>query len=340
MITTFPDHDRDRVKALLHQARNIAVITHHDPDGDAMGSCLGLVRVLRNAGATATAVLPNTPPAFLRWMPGHSEALAADRERARCEHVLREADLVFALDFNRPDRVKGLETALRAARQVVMIDHHQDPDGFATVGISDTAASSTCQMVFDVLHALSLSAHIDADAATDLYTGLMTDTGSFRFNSVTAHTLLVAAALVQRGAVPHAIYDRVMDENSEDRLRLLGFALSERMEVLHDAGVAIFHLSTADLERFRHRPGDTEGLVNHGLSISGIRLSAFFMQRADGVKVSLRSKGDLPVDRLTRDHFEGGGHVNAAGGRSAEDLPATIDRFKRLLPAFLAQHPA
>lgn len=340
MTTTLPDHDSDRVKLLLRQARSIAVITHRDPDGDAMGACLGLSRVLRNAGAQVQAVLPNTPPAFLHWMPGYHEAIAADREPARCDQALREADLVFALDFNRPDRVKDLEAALRAARQVIMIDHHPDPDGFATIGISDVRASSTCQMVFDVLHTLSLSAHIDADAATDLYTGLMTDTGSFRFNSVTAHTLLVAAALVQRGAVPHIIYDRVMDENSEDRLRLLGFALGERMEVLHDLGAAIFHLSAADLKRFDHRPGDTEGLVNHGLSISGIRLSAFFMERPDGVKVSLRSKGDLPVDRLARDHFQGGGHANAAGGRSDQDLHGTIERFKRLLPAYMAGHPA
>lgn len=339
MTTLLPPDELERLRTLLKGARRIALVTHHNPDGDAMGCSLGLALALKNAGFAAQVVLPNTPPAFLHWLPGYADCIAWDQDPARCAAELKAADLVFALDFNRPDRTKDLEPSLRAARNVVMIDHHQDPDPFAAVHFSDTSASSTCQMVFDVLHALGMEERIDRGSAIALYTGIMTDTGSFRFSSVTSHTLRVAARLVDHGVEPHDVYDRVMDENSEQRLRLLGFTLGQRMEVLKDQGTTIFWLTASDLKQFQHQPGDTEGLVNYGLSIQGIRLSAFFMERSDGVKISLRSKGDLPVDKLAREHFEGGGHANAAGGRSSETLQATIERFKRLLPAHLDRYP-
>lgn len=328
------------LQELLAAPRTVAITTHYNPDGDAMGSSLGLAHVLKALGHTAHVVLPNTPPANLHWMPGYAEAMAFDADPAACERALAAADLVFCLDFNRQDRVYGLEKALRAAPVKVLIDHHRDPDAFARVAFSDTSACATCQMVFDIVSALGHAGHIGADAATCLYAGIMTDSGSFRFSSTTPHTLRVAAELMERGAVPDRIHAAIMDDNTEGRLRLLGFALSERMAVMPELGTALFRLEKADLDRFRFAPGDTEGLVNYGLTIRGIRLSAFFIQRGDVVKISLRSKGDLPVNELLSAHFEGGGHANAAGGQSREPMGAAVDRFLRELPAFLKKHPA
>lgn len=339
MQSNFPQDRLLRLEELLAAPRRIAIITHHNPDGDAIGSSLGFHRILSKFGHDPVVVLPNAPPDFLRWMPGYMGTVDQEARRQVAGEVIRDADIVFALDFNRLDRVKDLQAAL-AAKPVVLIDHHQDPaQGFALM-FSDPSASATAQLVVDLSDAMGWEGAIDAAAATCLYAGLMTDTGSFRFNNVNAHTFRTAARLVELGAEPHRVYDQVMDENTEQRLKLLGFTLSERMRVIRAHDTVIIHLSAADLKRFGHQPGDTEGLVNYGLSIGGMRLSAFFMERPDGVKISLRSKGNLPVHLLARDHFEGGGHPNAAGGRSAIPLEATIERFEKLLPVFMAAHSA
>lgn len=330
----------EALRQLLATPRRLVLVTHHNPDGDAMGSSLGLAHVLKEGGHTVQVVLPNTPPANLHWMPGYTDALAHDTARAAAEAALAAADAVFCLDFNRQDRVYGLEKALRAAPVKVLIDHHRDPDDFARIAFCDTTACATSQMVFDIVDALGQGSLIGEAAATSLYTGIMTDSGSFRFSSTTPHTLRVAAALMERGAVPDRIHSAVMDDNTEDRLRLLGFALSERMTVLSELRTTLFRLDKADLERFRFQPGDTEGLVNYGLSMRGMRLAAFFVQRNDGVKISLRSKGMLPVNEFLGTHFGGGGHMNAAGGHTREPMEAAIERFMRELPAFLEQHPA
>ena len=247
--------------------------------------------------------------------------------------------MLFCLDFNRPDRVQGLENALLAAPVKVLIDHHRDPADFARITFSDTTACATCQMVFDIVEAMGHADLIDADAASCLYTGVMTDSGSFRFGSTTPHTLRVAAKLMERGAVPDLIHSAIFDDNTEDRLKLLGFALSARMTVYADMRTAVIALSRADLDRFHFKQGDTEGVVNYGLSIRGIRLAAFFIERPDVVKLSMRSKGALPVNEFLGAHFSGGGHANAAGGHTKEPLQQAVDRFMRELPAFLAKHP-
>ncbi len=323
----------------LDRPRRIAITTHYNPDGDAMGSSLGLAHVLKAMGHTVQVVLPNTPPAFLHWMPGFGEVLAHDTAAPASKQAVSSSELLFCLDFNRPDRVSALEDSVRQAPFRVLIDHHQDPDGFAQIVFSDTASCSTCQMVYDIVSALGQEAHISREAATCLYTGIMTDSGSFRFSSTAPHTLRVAARLMELGAVPDHIVSAVLDDNTEDRLRLLGFALSERLRVLPGLGTALITLSSSDLERFHFKPGDTEGLVNYGLSIRGIRLAAFFMERGDTVKVSLRSKGMLPVNRFLSAHFEGGGHINAAGGQARGSLDAAVQRFLDALPAFIAAHP-
>lgn len=328
------------LRELLARPLTISIVTHFNPDGDAMGSSLGLCGVLRRLGHDARVVLPNTPPLNLHWMPGFERVLAFDREQEASERAVRECDALFCLDFNKPDRVGGLEEALRASSTKVLIDHHRHPDPFATVSFSDVEACSTAQMVFDVISALGHADLIDTDAATCLYTGIMTDSGSFRFPSTTPHTMEVAGELMRRGAVPERIHEAIMDDNTESRLKLMGFALSERLTVYPELRTAMIVLSHADLERFGYQPGDTEGLVNYGLSVRGVRLAAFIVERPEVVKLSLRSKGALPVNELLATHFNGGGHANAAGGHAREPLQRVVERFLKELPAFLAAHPA
>lgn len=328
------------LRDLLAAPRRCAIVTHYNPDGDAIGSGLGLLHVLRLAGHDVRVVLPNTPPSFLHWLPGYAECIAFDRKGEEALAVVRNCEVLFCLDFNRTDRVGGLEQAVKDAPLKVLIDHHQDPEPFARITFSDTEACATSQMVVDIVRALGMDARIDANAATCLYTGIVTDSGSFRFGSTTPHTMRVAADLMDRGVRITQVHESIMDDNRESRLKLLGFTLNERMEVHPEWDTAIIALSMADLKRFGFQPGDTEGFVNYGLSIRGIRLAAFFMERPDMVKVSLRSKGDLAVDRFANEHFNGGGHRNAAGGQSKESLKDAVARFRSLLPAFIAAHPA
>lgn len=327
------------LKAALAQPINIAITTHYNPDGDALGSSLGLARVLAISGHTVNVVLPNTPSVDLHWMPGYSGCVAGDTAKQHAERLMRECDLLFCLDFNRPDRVNGLEAALLAAKDKVLIDHHRDPAPFARINFSDTRACATAQMVYDVLVALGLADLIDEEVATCLYTGILTDSGSFRFSSTTPHTMHVAAELMARGAVPDRIYSAIMDNNTVDRMRLFGFALSERMEHFPELHASLIVLSKEDLARFNYRQGDTEGLVNQGLTIRGNRLAAFIVERPEVVKLSMRSKGPIPVNEFLAAHFKGGGHANAAGGHSDLPLSDVVGIFKRELPAFLQKHP-
>lgn len=329
-----------QLRDLLRTPKRLAIVTHYNPDGDAVGSSLGLMHVLRAAGHTVQVVLPNTPPGFLSWLPGFHECISLDKHQAASLEAIRTCDALFCLDFNRADRAAGLEDAVKAALVKVLIDHHQDPDTFAQITFSDTTSGSTCQMIFDVVSALDLAGLIGREAATCLYTGLVTDSGSFRFSSTTPYTMRVAAELMERGVTIEDVHSAIMDDNSVERLRLLGFTLSERMTVLPEQRTVVLGLSLADLKQFSFKPGDTEGFVNYGLSIRGTRLAAFFMERPDMVKISLRSKGSLPVDRFLKEHFNGGGHRNAAGGQATGTVQAAIDRFLELLPRFLADHPA
>lgn len=328
------------LQGLLEKPRRVAIVSHHNPDGDAVGSALGLVHLFKATGHHAKAVLPNTPADLLDWLPGRHEVLCLDRSPDAALSTIRTCDLVICADFNRLDRIGGLEETVRGVPTKVLIDHHQDPEDFAVASFSDTTASSTCQMVVDLALAMGWEAHINTDTATCLYTGMVTDSGSFRFRSTTPHTLRTAAFLLERGVDLDQVHDAISDTNSADRLHLLGFTLQERMTVLPELRTTILGLGQDDLKRFNFKQGDTEGFVNYGLSIKGMRLAAFFVEHPDLVKISLRSKGDLPVDLFLKEHFNGGGHRNAAGGRSNLGLEATVERFMSLLPAFLQAHPA
>ncbi|MEO8066599.1 MAG: bifunctional oligoribonuclease/PAP phosphatase NrnA [Flavobacteriales bacterium] len=334
MTTSTPAPAIAALQTLLSAPRRVAIVTHYNPDGDAIGSSLGLMHVLRAAGHTVQVLLPNAPPAFLQWMPGYADAVIHETEKSRAAEAIAQCEVLFCLDFNRLDRVEKMEELMRTAPMKVLVDHHREPDVF-DISFSDIGACATSQMVFDIAEAMGWSHHISTAAATCLYTGIMTDSGSFRYSTTTPHTHRVAAALIERGAVPDVIHTAVLDDNSADRIKLLGFALSERLVVHADLGTAVITLSMADQKRFNFRPGDVEGVVNYGLSIRGIRLAAFFMERPDRVKVSLRSKGSLPADRICAEHFLGGGHRNAAGGHAFEPLQQVVERFLAIVPPYL-----
>ena len=339
-ILTAADPRIVQLNQILAGSKRIAIVGHYNPDGDAVGSTLGLALVLRAAGHTVQVVMPNQAGAFLSRLSGFSDMVCFTERPAAAIDAIQRSDVLFCLDFNRSNRTGGLEEAVAAAPVRVLIDHHQDPEEFSPIMFSDTSACSTCQMVYDIVTAMGLSALITQDVATCLYTGLVTDSGSFRFRSTTAHTMQVGAALIEAGVDIEGVHSSISDDNSEDRLRLLGFTLSERMQVLPEYSTVIIALSKEDLKQFNYKPGVTEGFVNYGLSIRGMRLSAFFVERPDMVKISLRSKNNLFVDKFLGENFQGGGHRNAAGGQDEGPLQQTVDRFKALLPSLINEFPA
>ena len=324
------------VKKLLNTPKKILIIPHKNPDGDAIGASLGLWDYLRSLGHQPRVISPNEYPEFLKWMPGTEEVLFYDNQKERCATEIAEADLCFTLDFNALNRIGDLEDGLRSfTGDYIMIDHHQQPDDFAVVTYSDVSMSSTCEMVYHFIDALGNCDGISEATANCLYTGIMTDTGSFRFPATTSTTHRVIADLIDKGARNAEIHNHVYDSNSPERMQLLGCALSNLI-ALEEFNTAYITLSAEELEQHQFKKGDTEGFVNYGLSLKGIRFAAIFIESAQEgiIKISLRSKGDFSVNEFSRKHFQGGGHINAAGGKSESSLEDTIEKFKSLLPQY------
>ena len=319
---------------LLHNIhQQVSIIVHTHPDGDAIGSALGFQAILKNIGFTRIHVLaPNAYPSFLHWMPGHEEVIIATEQPHEAEHVISQADILFCLDFNGFSRAEQLENHLLNSKAVkIMIDHHPQPeDGFDLV-FSDTTASSTAEMVYEVLAATGMEDFINLDAAQCLYAGIVTDTGSFSFSCNNPRTYEITAELVRKGVDGAALQRLIYNTYSLNRMRLLGYSLAESLTVYHEHHAASISLSKADLKRFNHRDGDTEGFVNYALSIKDIRLAALFIEKDDHTKVSLRSAGDLDVNVLARKYYKGGGHKNASGGKSMMDMESTLKQFESLL---------
>ncbi len=324
----------EQCKELIANSNNIVITNHVNPDGDAIGSAVGLQLLLQDAGYASTIVVPNDYPEFLKWMKGDDELVIFEQQKAQAEELVNNADLIFHLDYNALKRSGPMEEVLTSAKaKRIIIDHHQQPDEFADVLISETTMSSTCEMVYHFASLLSMEQHITLAAAECLYTGIITDTGNFRFSGTTPVTHEVAAKLLTIGVKPHEIASRIYDNNSVNRLGLLGRTL-EQMKVLTDYGTAIMRLSAADLAEFKFQKGDTEGFVNYGLSVAGIKLSIFLTEKDGLVKISFRSKGDFNVNLMARKLFDGGGHVNAAGAVSELSLEQTIKKIEAELPNF------
>ncbi len=325
-----------QLQELLQKSKEIVITTHHKPDGDALGSSLGLMHILVRAGHFVNVVVPSEFPAFLDWMSGSDRVIDYYKNPKKAAATFQKADLIFCLDFNDPARVEKMQAEITGlSAPMVMIDHHLDPKaGFCNIQFSYPAVGSTCELLVHLLVALKLDHFLDRDAAECLYAGIMTDTGSFRFNSVTSGTHRVIAKLMDSGARNYMIHEKIYDTNSEWKLRFLGFTLYEKMEVLTAYHTVIISASREDMDRFHHEPGDLEGIVNYGLSIRTMKMAVLFSERDGLVKISFRSKADFSVKNIAEKYFEGGGHRNAAGGRSLLSLNDTIDKFKSILPLY------
>ncbi|WP_027395627.1 DHH family phosphoesterase [Aquimarina latercula] len=324
------------IKVLLSTQKNIVIIPHKNPDGDAIGSTLALHHYLSSLGHTSTVITPNDYPSFLKWIPGESSIIKYDSDTELAVKKIREADIIFTLDFNHFSRTGNMESVLEHTNTTfIMIDHHQQPDNYATYTYSDVDMSSTCQMIYHFIENLDDLDKITADIATCIYVGIMTDTGSFRFRSTTNITHKVIADLIERGANNTAIHENIYDNNTYSRLQLQGVAL-KNLKVLPEYNTAYITLSQKELDDHNFKKGDTEGFVNMGLSVEGIVFALIFIENKGEniIKISLRSKGEFSVNEFSRNHFEGGGHHNAAGGKSNLSLGETVEKFISILPSY------
>jgi len=327
------------LKKLLSKSKKIAIIPHKNPDGDAIGSTLALWHYLVNSGHTATIIAPNDFPKFLKWMSGADQILNFEKENSQSKTCIQNADIIFTLDFNHLGRVGQMSDILATAEApFVMVDHHQEPSDYAKIIYSDVSMSSTCEMVYVLINKLGNNMSITPEMANCIYTGIMTDTGSFKFAATTSNTHRVVADLMDKGAEGTEIHHRIYDTNSPSRLHLLGCAL-KNIVILKEYSTAYITLSQDELDTFNYQKGDTEGFVNYGLTLDGIKFAVIFIEnKEEGIfKISLRSVGDFSVNDFARKHFSGGGHTNAAGGKSDDTLEETITKFTSLLPLYKNQ---
>lgn len=323
----------------LSSPAKVVITMHQKPDGDAMGSALGLYHFLTALGHEAVVISPTNWADFLDWMPGVKQVIDFEQQKEKGKNIISEAAVIFCLDFNILHRTKNMELPLtNAACTKILIDHHEQPQEAAfTYGISNTAKSSTCEMVYDFIVESGNANILNQNMAECLYTGVMTDTGSFRFPATSASVHRMVAHLKDVGLKHTRVHDFIYDNFLENRLRFIGYALVNRMEVLYEYNTSLMYVTKADLQRYNIKTGDTEGLVNYLLTIQGIKFGALVIDRDEERKWSFRSKGEFDVNTFARKHFEGGGHVNAAGGRSSDSLEATLQKFKIVIQEYQNQ---
>lgn len=321
------------IKKLLETPKKIAIIPHRSPDGDAMGSTLALYHFLLKGNHQPVVIAPNDFPNFLAWLPATETVLIYENDRVNTTKILNEAELVFTLDFNSLHRTGDMEQVLsKLTVPFIMIDHHQKPDDYAAFTYSDTAFGSTCEMIYNFIEFLDKKELIDKPIATCLYTGILTDSGSFRFPKTTGKTHRIVAELIDLGIENTEIPNLLFDNTSYNRLQLLGRAL-QNMKVMPEYKTAYITLTQKELDEFQYEKGDTEGIVNYGLTIKGIIFAAIFIEHRDEniIKISFRSQGSFDVNQFARDNFNGGGHINAAGGKSNLSMEETIKKFEDLI---------
>ena len=325
------------LRQLLHIPQNVAIISHRNPDGDAIGSSLAMRHYLEQYGHTVHVLFPSEYPEEFEFLPGAEDILIWDIHTEECKQVLSRKNVFVFLDFNaysRIDRMGELVKSLPGTR--ILIDHHLYPEPMADYVFSEPAASSTCELIYRFISGMGDGQKINPRVGTCIYTGLVTDTGSFK-HATNSMVFRIAADLIDRGVPDTDVQDRIFNSQKEKNLRLLGHCLANRMEYLPDYRTALIWLSRKDYEQFEIQRGDTEGIVNYLLTIREVKLAAFIHNQPTIVKLSLRSKGDLDVQAICRAHFNGGGHRNAAGAYSHEGLKATVQKFKDLLPQYQAE---
>ena len=333
--------DIEAIGAVIQQppggpAQTVLITTHQNPDADAMGSSLGLAGYLRKKGHRVTVVTPTDYPQNLHWMSGNDSVVAFDEKiRVAVKQLIDEADVIFCLDFSSLDRIRELAPMVRQSRaRKVLIDHHLEPESFADLTFWDPTAAATAQLIFRLITALGDKHLIDVPIAECLYSGLMTDTGSFRHSNTTGDVHRIAAELVDLKIDVSRIHRRIFDNVTLDKFRLLGYVLNEKLKVLPEYKFAYIMLTDAELKQYRSKTGDTEGMVNYALAVEGVVMAAILIDRNEEIRLSFRSVGDFSVRDLASRYFDGGGHRNAAGGRSKSSLAETEQKLLTVLPEY------
>ena len=330
----FSTLDIEKLKSLLASPQKVVIVSHKNPDGDALGSSLGWLFFLQKLAHDVVFVSPNDFTKNLSWIPGTDLVLPYDNDTKRpiIQERIEKAEVIFCLDFNALSRVEELGERIKNASAIkVMIDHHQQPESFAALTFSDTSYCATAEMVHDIIVDLGYEELIDEKIALCLYTGLTTDSGFFQFNSTTPNALRVGASLVEKGARPEYVSEKVNNVFKEHRLRFFGYCLHEKLKLVNNGKVAYMMLSQAEIKKFNLQSGDSESLVNYPFKIETVQVAVYFSEDVDRIKISFRSRGEVDVNTFARKNFEGGGHTNAAGGKSLQTLDATEKKFLDLL---------
>ncbi len=324
--------DTQALKDFLDTPRKIVITTHANPDADALGSSLGLHHFLEGLGHEVKTIVPNSYPDFLEWMPGNSKVINYENNVEESNELLNSADLLFCLDFSGFARIKSMkDVASKVPAKVALVDHHLNPEIIPDFDFWNDKAAATAELIFDLIEDYSGKNAITKEIAECLYAGVMTDTGSFKHNSTTSKVHRLVADLIDLGADINKVSRLIYDTNSLDRLRFMGHALAEKLQVIEDSRVAYFVIEENDFNNFRLKQGDTEGLVNYALSIKGIVVAAIIIEREKEIKLSFRSVGDFAVNKFAEEHFSGGGHKNASGGMSELNLEKTEKKFRELI---------
>lgn len=322
------------IKELLTYPKTIVIISHRNPDGDAIGSSMGLKSFLEKDQHLVKVIYPSDYPKTFDFIPTIDECIIFDDNQDLAKQEIAKADIIFCLDFNSLDRIDKLAPSISDSKaKIMMIDHHLDPEPFADFTLSDDKASSTCELIYEFVEGLGQEKKIDKNIAEILFIGLITDTGSFKY-ATRSRTYEVASKLKEVGADDYSLQDHIFNSLSHKQVSLLGHCLANRLEILSEYNTGIIYLSKQDYEEFDIQRGDTEGIVNHILMIKGIKMAAFITEQPTIVKLSLRSKGDISVQDLARNHFNGGGHKNASGGAVYGSLDGVIKKFKSVIPDY------
>ena len=325
------------LKLLLSIPKDIAITSHRNPDGDAIGSSLAVYHYLKRQGHNVSVIFPSEYPDNFAWMPDAEKILIHDIEPEDANNVLKRADIIFSLDYNALERVDKMGEVIGSVKATkVLIDHHLYPENFADFVLSDTTASSTCELIYDFLEMLEDKKGIDMTVGECMMTGILTDTGSFKY-STSPKLFRIVAELLERGVDDYILQDLIFNSVTEKQLRILGHVLDNRMEILPEYKTGIITLTKKDYEHFDIQRGDTEGIVNQLLMMKNVKVAVFIHEQPTIVKISMRSKGDFSVQEICRKYFRGGGHKNASGGASYSSLSATINKFKKLLPDYKEQ---
>lgn len=326
-----------KVQDYLSKHDKIVIVTHVSPDGDALGSSLGLYHYLSDRGKDVTVVVPNSYPTFLNWMPSTSTIVNFELDTPRGIDLINEAEIIFCLDFNTPKRTLGIGEHVVASKAVkIMVDHHPYPESFCDVTISHPEISSTSELIFRLICRMGDFEAISRNGAECIYTGMMTDTGAFTYNSNNPEIYTIIGKLLNLGIDKDQIYRNVFNNYTVDRFKLQGFLLSEKLKVYEKYNTVMIHLTCAEQERFHMKKGDSEGFANMPLSIAGIKFSIFFREDTNMIKISLRSQGNFPCNQFSEQCFNGGGHLNASGGEFYGSLEDAIAIFEKTLPEYIS----